>query len=164
MQKSSKWTLENGYDYCNPNDTEDYPYRYREKEISHMNFEIYIKTLDRDIDYLCSGAFDGYSITFHLPNEMPSIRKNVFYFSAKNYGKFWTRSIFIDTAPELYDYDPHLRQCFFNSEHKLRFYRQYTKNNCELECLVNFTHSRCGCVHFAMPSKEPFTFTSIINF
>lgn len=43
------------------------------------------------------------------------------------------------------------RQCFFNSERKLRYLRTYTQRNCELECLANFTLAVCGCVRFSMP-------------
>lgn len=152
VQKLSNWSLENGYD-INQKGAKAYPYRALDS-ININGKQIYTKALNGDIDYLCSGAFDGYLITLHLPNEMPSNRKNVFHLSADQSGIFSVKPNLIATSPELHDYDPHFRQCFFNSEHKLRFYRQYTQNNCELECLVNFTLSQCGCVHFAMPSKK----------
>lgn len=151
VQNSSKWSLERGYD--DRNGTETYPLRgFHSRNL--RGTLIYTQILNRDIDYLCSSSFDGYLIALHLPNEMPSIRTNVFYLSAKQSGRFWVTPNLIATSPELHEYDPHLRQCYFDSEHKLRFYRQYTQNNCKSECLVNFTHSQCGCVHFAMPSKK----------
>lgn len=153
FHKSFNWALDHGYDHYDPNDPDDYPYRYFDS-FDNFGVSVYLKTLDRDIDYLCNGEFDGYSITLHLPNEMPSIRKNKFYLSAQKSGKFWVAPNLIATAPELRGYEPHKRQCFFNREHKLRFYRHYTRNNCELECLTNFTYNQCGCVHFAMPSKD----------
>lgn len=75
FQKSSDWTLDHGYDHYDPNDADDYPYRYFDS-FDNFGVSAYLKTLDRDIDYLCNGEFYGYSITLHLPNEIPSIRKN----------------------------------------------------------------------------------------
>ncbi|XP_031639854.1 uncharacterized protein LOC116351846 [Contarinia nasturtii] len=51
-------------------------------------------------------------------------------------------------------YSPEQRQCFFNSDRQLRFYKIYTQNNCESECLANFTRTMCGCVKFSMPSTN----------
>lgn len=60
------------------------------------------------------------------------------------------------------------RQCYFDSERKLRFLKVYTQRNCELECLANFTLAKwyvkspiilihyilccfSGCVKFSSP-------------
>lgn len=59
----------------------------------------------------------------------------------------------ITTSDFLRKYNPKLRQCFFNSERTLRFYRIYTKSNCDHECLANFTAAECGCVKFSMPRE-----------
>lgn len=57
------------------------------------------------------------------------------------------------TDEKLIEYHYNERQCFFNSERALQFFRHYNQRNCELECLANFTESECGCVPFFMPSK-----------
>lgn len=43
------------------------------------------------------------------------------------------------------------RQCYFQKEKYLRYFRSYTQSNCELECLTNYTLKSCGCVKFYMP-------------
>ncbi|XP_055607832.1 sodium channel protein Nach-like [Uranotaenia lowii] len=43
------------------------------------------------------------------------------------------------------------RQCFFENERYLRFFRIYNQHNCIQECMVNFTYNLCGCVKFSMP-------------
>lgn len=58
------------------------------------------------------------------------------------------------TSNGLRSYDPNLRQCYFNDERRLRFFKVYSKNNCELECLANFTKKVCQCVKFSMPSMK----------
>lgn len=58
----------------------------------------------------------------------------------------------IETSLTLRDYAPSVRQCYFTMERKLRFFHSYTRQNCELECLSNFTLNECGCVTHAVPS------------
>lgn len=49
------------------------------------------------------------------------------------------------------EYHPQRRQCFLSHERSLRFFKVYTESNCQLECLANFTLTKCGCVKFSMP-------------
>lgn len=57
------------------------------------------------------------------------------------------------TSKRLRGYAPAVRQCYFEAERPLRFYRAYAQRNCELECVANGTLRRCGCVLFDMPSE-----------
>uniref|UniRef100_A0A8D8XDD5 Pickpocket protein 28 n=2 Tax=Cacopsylla melanoneura TaxID=428564 RepID=A0A8D8XDD5_9HEMI len=57
------------------------------------------------------------------------------------------------SSPNIASSEPELRQCLFNKERTLRFYRHYTQRNCILECEANFTLSFCQCVMYFMPSK-----------
>lgn len=57
----------------------------------------------------------------------------------------------ITTSDGLKHYLPNRRQCFFNKERFLRYFKVYTQQNCELECLANYTMQQCGCVKFSMP-------------
>ena len=58
------------------------------------------------------------------------------------------------TSDGLRDYDPHRRQCYFPEERHLAFYQSYTQQNCEVECLTNYTQNKCGCVGYHMPRKD----------
>lgn len=81
-------------------------------------------------------------------------------------GKKATVSIWpniITTTIDARKYDPKVRQCFFNSERKLKFFKVYTRSNCEYECLANFTKKRCGCVKFMMPSNVSFLLLNYKN-
>ena len=42
------------------------------------------------------------------------------------------------------------RNCYLENEKLLKFFKIYTKNNCENECMSAFMLSRCGCVEFFM--------------
>lgn len=57
----------------------------------------------------------------------------------------------ITTTKKLKSYTPSSRQCYFENERYLRFFKGYTQVNCELECLTNHTLNKCGCVTFSMP-------------
>lgn len=56
-----------------------------------------------------------------------------------------------EIAKNLLKYNSKIRQCFLSKERKLKYFKTYTKSNCELECLANFTLSTCNCVKFSMP-------------
>lgn len=59
----------------------------------------------------------------------------------------------MSTSESLKNYPPDRRKCFFPGEKHLYYFKIYTQQNCEVECLANFTYQKCGCVDFHMPSK-----------
>ena len=54
----------------------------------------------------------------------------------------------IRTDENLRSFSAERRHCYFDDERKLRFFKKYTKNNCEMECLSNHTLVFCDCVSF----------------
>ncbi|CRL07765.1 CLUMA_CG020719, isoform A [Clunio marinus] len=48
------------------------------------------------------------------------------------------------------------RKCFLKGEKRLRFFKTYTKCNCEIECFSNYTESICHCVPFSVV-RDPLT-------
>lgn len=59
----------------------------------------------------------------------------------------------ISTSDALKNYDPDTRKCYFPHEKQLHYFKTYTQQNCEIECLSNYTFHKCGCVDFHMPRK-----------
>ncbi len=45
------------------------------------------------------------------------------------------------------------RQCYFETERHLTFFKAYTQRNCELECVAKNIIQKCKCSPFFMPSK-----------
>lgn len=112
---------------------------------------VYLRVFKNDIDHLCGGGIHGFNIMLHPPNEGPQVLKKYFYLSP---GKTVALSIEpkkTTTSDDARAHRPQQRRCFFNSERKLRFYKQYTLRNCELECLSNYTLEMCECVKYSMP-------------
>lgn len=51
-------------------------------------------------------------------------------------------------------YGPSARNCYFNSEYQLKYFKIYTSNNCHEECLSKTIERECGCVKFSMPRES----------
>lgn len=159
VQKKSKWHPEGGYTDEGDIDADVFPYRALGMG-RQERFTAVMKFLNRDIDYLCGGGFDGFKVSFHLPNELPSIRDKHYRVSINRASLILISPNLMVVSPSIRDLTPALRQCYFIYEHKLRFFRHYTQQNCEMECLSNYTLHVCGCVHFSMPSKRLFKFSA----
>lgn len=111
---------------------------------------IILKMNNYDFDYLCGGTVQGFRVGFHSPIEIPRDIKKFVELSPNHASLYVIEPKLIRTHNDTRKFRPHERQCFFNYEHKLRFFKQYTEANCVLECLSNYTLSQCGCVHFSM--------------
>lgn len=48
---------------------------------------------------------------------------------------------------------PEQRQCYFDDEVLLRYFKIYSESNCRLECFSNITQDSFGCAVFWMPRK-----------
>lgn len=83
----------------------------------------------------------------HSPFQFPD-SSNGFEFS---YGLSHEVLISVDviqTDEDLRNVDAKKRKCFFEYEKPLKYFKVYTKENCERECLSEFSYQKCGCVPF----------------
>lgn len=116
----------------------------------------------RNLDFTCQGIKHGYKIIVHAPNELPQFSKH-FLVPLEKEVLVSIRPNMINTSNGLRNYDAHDRQCFFNDERHLKYFKIYTQSNCELECLSNFTYSECGCVKFSMPRDSKMKICKLQN-
>lgn len=65
--------------------------------------------------------------------------------------------ILIKTEESLRKLSPEARDCYFDGEKKLKFFKIYSLMNCEQECYSNITYEKCGCVPFTKPRDEEMT-------
>lgn len=112
---------------------------------------IVLKLTKPDLDYICRGPVQGFKILLHTPGEIPRVAKQYFRVPLSQEVVVSVKPNMITTSEGLVDYAPERRQCYFNFERSLQFFKVYTQSNCELECLANFTLARCNCVKFSMP-------------
>lgn len=148
-EKKSKieWTVEKGYF----SEKAFYP------ESIYLNFiQPYYFEIKSEFIFCCT----MYAI-IHLPSEMPT---EFHKFIPITYG---SRSAVLITAKSyrtdeaLRNFSPESRNCYFEGERKLKFFKTYSKPHCQLECLTNFTLKACGCVLFWMPRNQT---TSVCKF
>lgn len=112
-------------------------------------FFIYVPELDPDQG--CRGPVEGYKIYLNIPGEIPRPSSPYVWIPFVGDVFVYYKPQMVKTSPNLRYYKPSVRQCFFNSERRLRFYKVYTQHNCKLKCLANLTKGQCGCVKLAMP-------------
>lgn len=153
--KAKNWNLENGYDKSIPVDPKTYPYRVFGGG-DQLGLAGILILFEQNQEHVCR-PMQGFKITLHMPGDVPQVSKNYIRVPPLQEVLISVKPNMFKTSEGLRDYDPNKRQCFFDSERQLRFYKVYTQRNCELECLSNFTKEACGCVKFSMPRKFFFT-------
>lgn len=139
----SNWTLDNGY-----KNTNDFSQPQRA-----MKTELKVITIieNKEIPNFCEARRNGYKIILHPPNEIPTVLHPVNYVQLKNYKKFSITADIKSVDESLQQFHPEERQCYFEHERNLRFFKSYSQVKCEYECMINFTMQECECVKFSMP-------------
>lgn len=145
----SHWSFEHGYE--NEMDKSSYPMRiFNSRSDAALRVELYLAD---DNFFACSELEAGFRLFLHVPGEMPKMSRQFHYVTVSEDIKLSIKATLITTSDGLQSYKPSQRQCFFNSDRQLRFFKNYTQTNCEAECLANFTKRECECVKFSMPSR-----------
>jgi acid-sensing ion channel, other len=141
------WTLDDGY---RTNNIEIHADLYPRSGTSSM-LSLVLTAFDDMKDGLCKGPIKGFNVYLHLPNETPQISKHYYSVPYQQVVQISISPNMIVSEVELRDLPIEKRQCYFNDERYLRFFRYYTQNNCEVECVANLTVKECGCQRFHMP-------------
>lgn len=148
-QQISNWNFENGYERGVKSD--EYPHRvFNAKAALYIAMKLYVE----DINYGCVGPIQGFKVSLTLPGDTEKVSERYFQILTSEQADILIKPKLTTTSKKLRRYSPNQRQCFFDSDRKLRFFKMYTQNNCEAECLANFTQIECGCVKFSSPSTK----------
>ncbi|XP_041982502.1 uncharacterized protein LOC121735666 [Aricia agestis] len=142
----SNWSLENWYRFNASGSTNP---RFSPAFGAKAGLELSVKVAEEDLDYYCKGP--GVRILLHSPDEYPRLSQQYYNLPLGQEVVFAVKPNMMTTSKGLRPYVPVRRQCYFSDERYLRYFRVYNQGNCELECLTNFTYTKCGCVHFSMP-------------
>lgn len=144
---SQNWTLQDGYKF---NDADSFPYRALGAGFK-FGLNIVLVGNKTEMTTNCVDSTRGFKLALHSPTDVP--RFDIQY-SRIPYRREVLLSVdprIIKTSSELFGYKPETRQCYFNGERKLKYFKIYTESNCELECLSNFTLKNCLCVKLGLP-------------
>lgn len=112
---------------------------------------IKLHLLKKDMDYNCQGPVQGFKIFWHPADELPRASHPNFVVPLKRVAMIQMKPHMTTTSDNLIDYSPERRQCYFDGEKYLQYFKIYTQSNCELECVTNFTLNYCNCAKFSMP-------------
>ena len=152
VNKNITWDLEHGYDKKNP----AYPEHVFDigDWLAGADLYINLKLKKHDIDLICSG-FAGFKLLLHSPTDYPHMLKRFIQIPLQSRVNIGVTPERIATKDRMrwYPYKPDTpgRECYFNNERELKYFKVYTQQNCELECLANYTLNSCGCVLASMP-------------
>ncbi|XP_052892633.1 pickpocket protein 28-like [Anopheles moucheti] len=147
-RSSANWSIEHGYRENLGLDV--YPRRVVSAG-SNARLEVLLKSDVEDMDYLCGDSFQGFQTQIHTPNQFPQISTQSIRVPMDHALNIRIEPFMVTTSEHVISYSPQQRLCYYTHERYLRFFRIYTKRNCELECLANFTLHLCGCIQFSMP-------------
>lgn len=145
----TNWNIEDGYQ-SDVNESEAYPYRVFDSSMHNAMTLVLSITVDNSFRLCTFGV--GFIIALHMPDEKVDIYKNSIYMPSEQHGSISIKPRVTVTSEGLRSYSPQVRGCYFRSERQLRFFKSYSLQKCEIECLANFTRNKCGCVRFDMPS------------
>lgn len=145
----SQWDREVGY--YDGADRDSYPVRvFSARQKAELKIRIFMTMDEYESDYRCRKS--GFRIFLHTPGQILSSRDNSIYMKNMEYVSILLKPKQIITSKDLLSYSPEERKCFFSTERRLRFFKYYSQQNCETECLADYTLKKCGCVKFSMPS------------
>lgn len=116
--------------------------------------EVTLKLQKKDTDYLCRKGVTGFRIVLHSAVEMPQPSKHFFHVPLLQHVSVAVKPNIITTKSNvLYKYDEEAMRCIDDrqSPTKLKFFRNYTQRNCELDCLSTFLSTLNSDFHFALP-------------
>ncbi|KAL3273925.1 hypothetical protein HHI36_015351 [Cryptolaemus montrouzieri] len=147
------WTPDEGY-RKHTNIEDMYPRRAFLSGLQN-SFTATFYTDKRDLNYGCRDfSLQGIRVSLDTATKIP--RPSQIFFSV-GLDKLTTAAVtprLTQTSTKIKHYSPEKRNCFFNTEKKLRFFRYYSQLNCNFECWTNYTKAQCGCVNFYMPKDN----------
>lgn len=103
--------------------------------------------------YIPDNVNRGYTIAFHLPSELPRLDKTFVKIPSD-------KSVVVTIDPvmiisdQVDGYNSKSRQCYYQKEKLLDNFNDYTKTNCQLECVIFETRSKCSCIPPYFPQVD----------
>ncbi|CAO1403765.1 unnamed protein product [Diamesa tonsa] len=94
--------------------------------------------------------FDGHIVFIHKNDEFPMKSLKPLYSQVNETTFFSIKPQDKVMDDDLYKMSFEERNCYLDGEKVLQFFKHYSKNNCEQECLSEETLKACGCVQFFM--------------
>ncbi|XP_025191376.1 pickpocket protein 28-like, partial [Melanaphis sacchari] len=150
-KNQTAWTPETGY---RQNATPfDIPWRVTGDTVDNavrLIFDLANKNLG---DY-CPKRDSGLTLFVHSPADVPVGIQPTAYVTGSSLLSVALYMTIIRTSYKINTWTPKLRNCYFQHEKKLKFFKIYTLHNCEIECRANNTFNICGCNAYFQPRDQ----------
>ncbi|XP_037826366.1 pickpocket protein 28-like [Lucilia sericata] len=147
FNNTHNWSLDYGYQDQGFN---AYPKRSIMSSVRN-GFYALLGAYEDDNDYVCNRFKQGFKVFLNSPDSVPVTTGNYILVPNSHEVMVTVLPQYITSLDNLLQFGPEKRQCYFNSERNLYFFKFYTQNNCQTECLTNYTIAKCGCAKFWMP-------------
>lgn len=148
---ATHWNVEDGY-RANIEERDVYPIRMSQSGLKYGNLRMKLRTF-LDDSQICYETEPGFRLSLHAPDELPRMQSDFIHIPPGQAVKILVKPKMITTSNGLRSYAPHARGCVFKSERRLRFFKSYSQQKCETECVANSAMRRSNCSVFYMPSK-----------
>ncbi|ERL91445.1 hypothetical protein D910_08775, partial [Dendroctonus ponderosae] len=139
------WTLDEGYSI--DDDMHTFPKRALYSGASSA-LKFSIIESNENIDQACTKSLQGFKVTLHTPTRVPRPSQQYFRVPLDAIAITAVKPVMVTTSKRVKDFKPEKRQCYFETEKYLKYFKLYTQRNCQLECLSNFTLAWCGCIPY----------------
>lgn len=147
--EKSKWFMDKEYESMK---LKVYPRRVLGSGLQ-SGLSIEMKMNKSTLNSGCKKGIRGFRLALHPPVEVPQMTKLFYSIPFQQQTSILVKPEMMYSSKDVHDYDPIARQCYFRHERELKYFKVYSKSNCELECLTEQTMSSCGCVKFSMPHE-----------
>ncbi|XP_053964606.1 pickpocket protein 28 isoform X1 [Anastrepha ludens] len=147
---SGNWSLEEGYVDQGYN---SYPQRTAFSS-ARNGFFAFLQGFEHNFEYACRSFKQGYKVFLTSPESVPVTTGNYILVPHGDEVMVSVLPHYVISTDNLHDFSPEKRQCYFNDERYLRYFRFYSQSNCQVECLTNYTINKCGCAKFWMPKPH----------
>ena len=93
-------------------------------------------------------------MAIHDPKEAPDLLADGLIVKPNSEIFYSVKPEVTEASRDLGDLHLQYRGCHLDNENILRFYKHYTKRNCELDCLANITLDKCKCIPEYLPGMS----------
>lgn len=138
-KQNSTWTIF-GYDN---NDPVAYPKRVMGSG-RKSGMSIHLIMRKKDVNNACKES-NGFRLALHTPDEFPDMSSLYYKIPFNKETMMSVQPKVMMTSDELKEYRPRKRQCYFENDKPLKFFKAYTQSNCKLECLTGESPTLYKC-------------------
>lgn len=115
---------------------------------------LYSKSYKKNNLFVFTTFYFLLQLLLHNPADLPIGIQPTAYVTRNNMLSISLTITLVRSSPKIKKWPSTIRNCYFQHERQLKFFKIYTNQNCEIECKANNTLNKCGCNAFYQPSEN----------